>query len=140
MTSAKHRPTSRQVAAHFAHRELVADDSAEITFAAHLANTFSSAERLDLYGRHITGLGPFDALMRRVLVRSLVRKMGHAVVISPGVQWIHPQTFELGDGAFIGSQAILQGRHDGQCKIGNRVWIGPGAYLDARDQIGRAHV
>jgi acetyltransferase-like isoleucine patch superfamily enzyme len=36
---------------------------------------------------------------------------------------------------FIGSQAMIQGRFDGLCKIGNHVWIGPQAYLDARDLV-----
>jgi acetyltransferase-like isoleucine patch superfamily enzyme len=39
---------------------------------------------------------------------------------------------EFGDAVFIGAQAMIQGRFDGFCKIGNHVWIGPQAYFDAR--------
>ena len=44
------------------------------------------------------------------------------------------ETFEIGDGVFIGAQAYIQGRFpgDGTTKIGNHVWIGPQAYFDAR--------
>jgi len=45
------------------------------------------------------------------------------------------ETFEIGDGVFIGAQAFIQGRFDGLTKIGNHVWIGPQAYFDARDLI-----
>jgi acetyltransferase-like isoleucine patch superfamily enzyme len=48
---------------------------------------------------------------------------------------MHPETFELGDGVFIGDQAIIQGRFDGRCVIGSHVWIGPQAFLDARDLV-----
>jgi acetyltransferase-like isoleucine patch superfamily enzyme len=42
---------------------------------------------------------------------------------------------EFGDSVFIGAQAMIQGRFDGTCKIGNHVWIGPQAYFDARHLI-----
>jgi acetyltransferase-like isoleucine patch superfamily enzyme len=42
---------------------------------------------------------------------------------------------EFGDSVFIGAQAMIQGRFDGTCKIGNHVWIGPQAYLDARSLV-----
>lgn len=135
MTSARHEPATRQVSAHFARQPIAPDSPAEIAFSAHLAATFSLPERLGIYGQYSTGLTPFDGLMRRTLLRSMVAKLGHGVVVAAGVQWIHPQSFAIGDGVFIGSQAILQGRHDGRCVIGNRVWIGPGAYLDARDLV-----
>jgi acetyltransferase-like isoleucine patch superfamily enzyme len=45
----------------------------------------------------------------------------------------HPETFEIGDGVFVGAAAYLQGRFDGRCAIGNHVWIGPQSYFDARD-------
>ncbi len=41
---------------------------------------------------------------------------------------------------FIGAQAYLQGRFDGQCVIGDQVWIGPQCYFDARDLIIGDHV
>ena len=49
----------------------------------------------------------------------------------------HPETVEVGHGVFIGEQAFIQGRFDGRCVIGDHAWIGPQAYLDARDlEIG----
>jgi len=36
---------------------------------------------------------------------------------------------------FIGAQSYIQGRFDGRCVIGDRVWIGPQAYFDARDLV-----
>jgi acetyltransferase-like isoleucine patch superfamily enzyme len=30
---------------------------------------------------------------------------------------------------------MIQGRFDGACRIGSHVWIGPHAYLDARDLV-----
>ena len=44
------------------------------------------------------------------------------------------------DGVFIGAQAYIQGRFDGTTRIGNRVWIGPQAYFDARHLILEDHV
>ena len=41
---------------------------------------------------------------------------------------------------FIGAGAYVQGRFDGTCVIGDHVWIGPGAYFDARDLVLGEHV
>jgi acetyltransferase-like isoleucine patch superfamily enzyme len=73
--------------------------------------------------------------MRRILVRALVGALGDDVTIGPGVHFLHPQTMEIADGVFLGAGAFLQGRHDGLCRIGRRTWIGPGAYLDARNLV-----
>jgi acetyltransferase-like isoleucine patch superfamily enzyme len=42
---------------------------------------------------------------------------------------------EFGNCVFIGAQAMIQGRFDGVCRIGNHVWIGPQAYFDARNLV-----
>ncbi|MGO7616462.1 hypothetical protein ACC689_34970, partial [Rhizobium ruizarguesonis] len=47
----------------------------------------------------------------------------------------HPETFDIGNGVFIGAQAYIQCRFDGRCKIGDNVWIWPMAYFDARDLV-----
>ena len=92
---------------------------------------------MELYGRFINADGRFDAMMRRVIWRALVRRCGHGLTISPGARFLHPETFEIGDGVFIGANCYLQGRFDGSFVIGNKVWIGPHSYLDARDlEIG----
>ena len=66
------------------------------------------------------------------LFRAMAKK---PVMVSKSVLgWYfkHPETMEFGDAVFIGAQAMIQGRYDGACKIGNHVWIGPQAYFDAR--------
>ena len=74
-------------------------------------------------------------MMRRCIWRAAVRRCGHGLQVGSGVGFKHLETFELGDGVFIGAQAYIQGRFDGTTIIGNHVWIGPQAYLDARDLV-----
>ena len=90
---------------------------------------------LELYGRFTVGEGEFDALMRRVICRAMTRSFGDGVHIGRAVLWRHPETFEIGSGVFVGDQAILQGRFDGRCVIGDHVWIGPQSFFDARDLV-----
>jgi acetyltransferase-like isoleucine patch superfamily enzyme len=68
------------------------------------------------------------------------RSFGDGVRIENSVGFKHLETFEIGDGVFIGAQSYIQGRFDGRTKIGNHVWIGPQAYFDARDLILEDHV
>jgi len=78
--------------------------------------------------------------MRRAIWRALARHCGHGLQVGSSVGFKHAETFELGDGVFIGAQAYLQGRFDGRCVIGNHVWIGPQSYFDARDLVIEDHV
>lgn len=100
--------------------------------AEELRGRYSLEERVALYDRFKDGHASFDATMRRIVLRAMVKSMGHDVVVGPGVAFLHPDRFEIEDGVFLGSGAFLQGRHDGECRIGRRTWLGPGAYLDAR--------
>jgi acetyltransferase-like isoleucine patch superfamily enzyme len=109
------------------------DPGYEIELSRHLKDSYSAVALLEQYNRFATGDGVLDALMRRTIWRSLARKFGHGVRIAGGVHFRHLETFEIGDGVFIGAQAFIQGRFDGNTKIGNHVWIGPQAYFDARD-------
>jgi len=88
-----------------------------------------------LYGRFGNGESPFDRLMRRVIWKALARRVGQGLQVGVGVHFRHLETFEIGDGVFIGAQACLQGRFDGRCAIGSHTWIGPQAFLDARDLV-----
>jgi len=63
----------------------------------------------------------------------MCKRAGHGLQVGPGVVFKHPETMEFGDAVFIGAQAMIQGRYDGTCKIGNHVWVGPQAYFDARN-------
>jgi acetyltransferase-like isoleucine patch superfamily enzyme len=78
--------------------------------------------------------------MRRVAWRALARRFGHGVQIGRWVLAKHPETFELGDGVYVGEHAVLQGRFDGSCVIGSYVWIGPLSFLDGRDLAIGDHV
>jgi acetyltransferase-like isoleucine patch superfamily enzyme len=106
----------------------------------YLRGSYPPAALLEQYSRFANGDGELDRLMRRAIWRALARKFGHGVRIGNGVGFMHLETFEIGDGVFIGAQAYIQGRFDGVTKIGNHVWIGPQAYLDARHLLLEDHV
>ena len=78
--------------------------------------------------------------MRRATWRAMAQTFGHGVQIGRGVLAKHPETFEIGDGVFIGEQAFMQGRFDGRCVIGDHAWIGPQSYFDARDLVIEEYV
>ena len=116
-------------------RTVVPDPPFERELADTLRARYDTRALLELYGRFTVGEGEHDALMRRAICRAMARAFGDGVQIGRGVLWRHPDTFEIGSGVLIGDQAVLQGRHDGRCKIGDHVWIGPQSYLDARDLV-----
>ena len=122
----------REVTATFGRREATADLAWEKEFAAYLKQLHSPQALQELYGRFSIGEGVFDAKMRQVILRALFRRAGNDLQVGTHVVFKHPETMEFGDSVFIGSQAMLQGRHDGWCRIGNHVWIGPQSYFDAR--------
>ncbi len=111
------------------------DPHFEVDLSRHLSGNYSPTALLDQYSRFANGDGELDSLMRRAIWRAVARKFGNGVRIGGGVHFRHLETFEIGDGVFIGAQAFIQGRFDGLTKIGNHVWIGPQAYFDARDLI-----
>jgi acetyltransferase-like isoleucine patch superfamily enzyme len=123
---------TRTVPAVHGRRAVVPDAPFELGLAEHLRATHDPLALLALYGRFSGGGAEFDALMRRTLMRALTRAFGNGVHVSPGVTFRHPETFSIGHGVFLGEQAIVQGRVDGKCEIGNHTWIGPQAFLDAR--------
>jgi acetyltransferase-like isoleucine patch superfamily enzyme len=100
-----------------------------------LKRTYGPAGLVELYGRFSSGDGFVDALMRRAIVQALSRRCGAGLQVGANAVFKHPETFEIGDGVFIGAQANIQGRFDGTCRIGNNVWIGPQAFIDARDVV-----
>src|SRR5215831_5007041 len=128
-------PAFRQVPATFGKRDLRCDPNWERDFAAFLKETQSGEALLDLFARFRAGESDFDFRMRRVHLRAMCKCTGNDLQVNPGVILKHPETMEFGDSVFIGAQAMIQGRFDGTCKIGNHVWIGPQAYFDARDLV-----
>lgn len=121
-------------------KEVDTNPSFEVGFAKHLRSTYDPEALTELYARFTAGEGSLDGLMRRIIWRALARRFGNSVQIGSNVGFKHIETFEIGNGVFIGSQAYLQGRFDGKCVIGNHVWIGPQSYFDARDLIIEDHV
>jgi acetyltransferase-like isoleucine patch superfamily enzyme len=132
--------SSRIVPAVHGARSIEEDPAGEVEFAALLRRRHSHEELLALYSRFAAKDGAFDALMRRIILRALSRSFGNGVTIAPQAGFRYPETFEIGDGVFIGSQVYIQGRFDGRCVIGKKVWLGPQVYLDARDLMIGDHV
>ena len=116
-------------------REIVEDPAFEVGLSAHLRTAYSTEALLELYGRFVNGDGTIDVLMRRAIWRTGTRSFGHGIHIGSGVGFKHLETFEIGAGVFIGSQSFIQGRIHGRCVIGEKSWIGPQSYFDARDLI-----
>jgi acetyltransferase-like isoleucine patch superfamily enzyme len=121
-------------------REVRPDPPFEIGLSESLRATYGPAGLVELYSRFAIGDGPLDQMMRRCIWRAAARRCGHGLHVGSGVGFTHLETFEIGDGVFIGAQAYIQGRFDGNTIIGDHVWIGPQAYLDARDLVLEDHV
>ncbi len=138
--SNKSETGSRIVEAVHGLRETQPDPEFEIGLAQYLRDQYSRDALLELYTRFATGSGVFDTLMRRTIFRSVAHRCGHGLRVGSDVGFKHLETFELGNDVFIGDQAYIQGRFDGQCIIGNHTWIGPQSYFDARDLIIGEHV
>jgi len=105
----------------------------EIEQARRLREEYEVDALKDLYGRHIGGLGAQDSLMRRVIWRALCKSCGENLQVGAGALFRNIETFEIGDHVSIGHQSYIQGMHDGHCVIGSHVWIGPQAFMDARN-------
>ena len=116
-------------------QELRPDPEFEVGLAEYLRTQYNRDALIELYARFAIGDGDFDVLMRRAIWRAVARRFGHGVHIGSGVGFKHLETFEIGNGVFIGAQAYIQGRFDGRCVIGDHAWIGPQSYFDARDLI-----
>ena len=116
-------------------RSVEPDPENELAATCALKEQYSASDLLVQYRRFSASDTPYDRMMRRSCLRALVRSLGNGVTIGLNVGLSHPETFEIGDGVFIGEQAILQGRMDGLCRIGRGSWIGPQSFLDGRDLV-----
>ena len=130
----------RKVASVHGKQKIKPDPSFELDLSRHLRVSYTPSALLEHYSRFANGDGELDNLMRRAIWRAVARKFGHAVRIESGVGFKHLETFEIGNGVFVGAQTYIQGRFDGVTKIGNHVWIGPQSYFDARQLILEDHV
>jgi acetyltransferase-like isoleucine patch superfamily enzyme len=111
------------------------DAGDELELAGRLRRDETRERLQELATQHAYGDTAEDRRMRRAAWRALARRFGHGVTIGRGALAKHAETFEIGDGVFIGEQAFIQGRFDGRCVIGDRVWLGPQSYFDARDLV-----
>ena len=125
----------RVVPAAFATRPITPDPRFESEFAACLRASMSHDALLCQLDRYTAGTSELDARMRRILWRALGSRLGDDVTIGCNVSLRHPDRIVLGAGVCVGDAVQLLGRHDGRCEIGERVWIGPQAFLDARDLV-----
>jgi acetyltransferase-like isoleucine patch superfamily enzyme len=116
-------------------RVVAPDPPYEIELSATLKRSYDLRGLIELYARFAAGDGALDVLMRRCIWRAAARRCGHGLQVGSGAGFKHLETFEIGDGVFIGAQAYVQGRYDGTTIIGDRTWIGPQAYLDSRNLI-----
>ena len=139
MTKRKNK-SHRIVPAVHGRGKVAPDPAFEVSLSRHLRDKYPPAALMEQYSRFAQGDGELDNLMRRAIWRAVARKFGNGVRIGSGVGFKHLETFEIGDGVFIGAQAYIQGRYDGTTRIGNNVWIGPQAYFDARNLILEDHV
>jgi len=121
-------------------RKLEPDPAFEFGLASYLRDSFNRDALGELYSRFAIGDGKFEVLMRKILWHSIARRCGNGLSVGSGVGFKHLETFEIGHGVFLGSQAYIQGRFDGRCIIGDHVWIGPQSYFDARDLVIEEHV
>jgi acetyltransferase-like isoleucine patch superfamily enzyme len=132
--------TKRVVRAVHGRRAVMPDPPEEIALAERMRTEHSRAELNALASRYAWGDSDEDGQMRRACWRALAKRFGHGVRIGRGALAKHLETFEIGDGVFVGEQAFIQGRFDGRCVIGDHVWLGPQSYLDARDLVIESHV
>ena len=130
-----HDTGARIVPAVHGRQTLTPDSPDELVLADQLRRDHSRAALLDLASRHAQGDNDEDARMRRAIWRALAKRFGHGDTIGRGRIVKHPETVEIGNGVVNGDQAFIQGRFDGRCVIGDHVWLGPQAYLDARDLV-----
>lgn len=140
MNSVSGSETTRVVRAVHGARPVPPDAEFEAGLSEFLKDKYGHEGLLELYGRFVQGQGALNQMMRRSIWRALSARCGRGLTVAEGASFKHPETFEIGDGVFLGAGAYVQGRYDGRCVIGNSVWIGPQAYFDARDLVLEDHV
>lgn len=138
--SADTHSISRVVKAVHGQRERFSDPEFQRQMTIEMKKAYGNAGLIDLYGRFAHGDGFIDATMRKTIWQAVARSCGVDLRVESGVGFKHLETFQIGDGVFIGAQAFLQGRYDGSCMIGDNVWIGPQSYFDARALVIENHV
>jgi len=67
--------------------------------------------------------------------RSQFKRIGHNVIIEPGVLVFHPENIEIEDNVYIGHNTILKGYYNGRMVIGSGTWIGQQCFLHSAGNI-----
>jgi acetyltransferase-like isoleucine patch superfamily enzyme len=129
------RGGSRIVAAVNGRRVPIPDPAFQKEFAEDLRLRYDREEIASLFRRFSWGDSYIDALMRRVCVRALAKYCGEELQIAPSISLKHAETFEIGNGVVISEGCFVHGRFDGRFVLGDKVWIGPQSFLDARDLV-----
>ena len=133
--SPRRTPASRLPATH-ARRPIVPDGDFELGLAAHLRGTMSAKSIVELWGRFVDGTSDFDAiLMRRAILRALAVRVGNGLRIDPASGSSTRRRSTSATASSSERRRISRAAGGGTCRLGNRVWIGPQAYLDARDLV-----
>jgi serine acetyltransferase len=121
-------------------RKTVQPSPAADALIAWLRAEYKAEQLPDLYTRHQFGDDKLNTMLRAAIWSAGARSAGRGLRVGSGAGFLHLDTFEIGDGVFIGAQAYVQGRFDGTCRIGDHVWIGPQSYFDARDLVIEEYV
>ncbi len=124
---------SRVVPAVHALKTVEADPEFERGLSENLRQSYGRDALVEVYARFAQGEGKLDTMMRRAIWRALARRFGNGVSVGPGVGFRHAETFEIGNGVFIGANTYIQGRYDGCCSIGDFV-VDRAAELPRRPQ------
>jgi acetyltransferase-like isoleucine patch superfamily enzyme len=130
----------RVVAAVSGRRPVKRDPAFERDLAEALRAQYTAAQIMDVYARFNAGEAFLDVLMRRACVRAVAAACGDDLRIGAHVAFRHLETIALGSGVTISESTVVHGRFDGHCSIGDKVWIGPHSFLDARDLVLGNHV
>ncbi|WDR02948.1 acyltransferase [Devosia algicola] len=126
---------SRQIQPVHGRRPIEDDPEFEDGLAAWMRQSYGGDSLQDVYARFATGDGKLDCLMRKMVWKCGARQCGPGLQIGSQAGFKHLETFVIGANVFIGAGAYIQGRFDGTCEIGDKVWIGPHAFLDARNLV-----
>lgn len=137
--SSNHVPGARVVKAVHGGRRTPSDECVA-PLVVWLRAKYGYDELLELYGRFMNGPGRFDTLMREAIWRAAAAQAGDGLRVGTGATFMHLDRCSIGSQVFIGANSVLQGRFDGRCEIGDHTWIGPQAYMDARDLVIEEYV